>query len=298
MASNSKKILVTGSNGMIGQELCKQLVARGDHVTGIDNGWRKTNAQKIAHTTITCDVQDLKDSNIVDWDRFDQVYHLAAINGTTNFYDYPHTVIENNINSDLSVFKYVKSRLIWTSTSEIVAGDEQIPTSENVDVSIKNIHNPRWSYRIGKMVSENWLANSKLDHAVIRFFNVWSENDAPGHFISDQIAKMKQGKFELMNPSDTRSFCYVEDAVDAMIHVADSQHQGVVNIGSQEEISIMLAAELLAETLGYSRAFTVVEGHSGSTSRRCPDITKLLEIYPEFNPKTFEQMVKEKIKNV
>lgn len=294
MASNRKKILITGSGGMIGRELCKKLVGRGDHVTGVDNGWRQNNLQQLAHKTINCNLQDLD----VDWDTFDQVYHLAAINGTTNFYDYPHTVIENNISCDLAVFQHVRSRLVWTSTSEIVADDDEIPTPEKIDVTLKNIHNPRWSYRLSKMVSENWLANSDVDHAVIRFFNVWSENDAPGHFISDQIDKMKRGVFEIMNPDDTRSFCYVEDAVDAMIMVADSDYQGVVNIGSQEEIPIRKAVNILAEHLGYNNDFKIIQGHNGSTKRRCPNITKLLKIYPEFNPGSFEQMVKEKIKNV
>lgn len=285
------KILVTGASGMIGRELCKQLVLRGDQVTGIDNGWRQHNIQQLAHKIITGDIRDVS----IDWDNYDQVYHLAAINGTTNFYDYPHTVIENNIGCDLTVFQHVKSRLIWTSTSEIVADDPTVPTPETTDVTIKNIHNPRWSYRLSKMISENWLASSTLDHCVIRFFNVWSEHDAAGHFISDQIAKIDRDKFEIMNPSDTRSFCYVEDAVDAMIHVGDSNHQGVINVGSNEEITIMNAAEILAQAMGKPRAFTIVRGHVGSTSRRCPDISKLLEIYPEFEPRTFEHMIKEKI---
>jgi nucleoside-diphosphate-sugar epimerase len=171
------------------------------------------------------------------------IYHYSAINGTTNFYKMPNKVLENNFVSDINVFNFAKKcanlkRFVYASSSEIVADDPVSPVTENADVFIKDIHNARWSYRLAKITSENFLANSELPYIMLRYFNVYGENSKQGHFLGDQIDKIKNGVFSVIGSHETRSFCHVSDAISASIYVAENANRVLVNIGNDREISI------------------------------------------------------------
>jgi nucleoside-diphosphate-sugar epimerase len=292
MANNSKKVLITGAAGLIGREVLAQLTAKGYAVTAIDNHSRFINYKP----------NNVIRSNLDEWLRskvntFDYVYHLAAINGTASFYADPNHVMYNNMMADFAVFKFVESnpntRLVYASSSEVVAGTNNFPTSEETDIAIKNIHNPRWSYRLPKVVSENYLANSTIDYNIRRFFNVYSEHSGPGHFLKDIVDKIKHGDYNLQSPDETRSFCYVRDAVEALIIVAESANNEIINIGSNEEITILEAADIIAEALGIVPTWAVQASLEGSSKRRRPDISKLLKYFPSFNPKLFKDIIQE-----
>jgi nucleoside-diphosphate-sugar epimerase len=292
MANNSKKVLITGAAGLIGREVLAQLTAKGYAVTAIDNHSRFINYKP----------NNVIRSNLDEWLRskvntFDYVYHLAAINGTASFYADPNHVMYNNMMADFAVFKFVESnpntRLVYASSSEVVAGTNNFPTSEETDIAIKNLHNPRWSYRLPKVVSENYLANSTIDYNIIRFFNVYSEHSGPGHFLKDIVDKIKHGDYNLQSPDETRSFCYVRDAVEALIIVAESAKNEIINIGSNEEITILEAADIIAEALGIVPTWAVQASLEGSSKRRRPDISKLLKYFPSFNPRLFKDIIQE-----
>lgn len=290
MANNSKKILVTGAAGLIGREVFAQLTAKGHSVTAIDNHSRFINYKP----------DNVIRSNLDEWLRskvntFDYVYHLAAVNGTTSFYTEPNHVMYNNIMSDFAVFKFVESnpntKLVYASSSEVVAGTDNFPTSEETDILIENIHNPRWSYRLPKVVAENYLTNSEIKYNIIRFFNVYSEHSGSGHFLKDIVDKIKNKNYTLQSPAETRSFCYVCDAAEALIAVAETAHCEIINIGSNQEITILEAANIIAEALDTNPSWITKEALPGSSKRRCPDVSKLLKYYPEFNPVSFKDII-------
>jgi nucleoside-diphosphate-sugar epimerase len=292
MANNNKKILVTGAAGLIGREVFAQLKAKGYAVTAIDNHSRFINYKP----------NDVIRSNLDEWLRskvntFDYVYHLAAINGTASFYADPNHVMYNNLMADFAVFKFVESnpntKLVYASSSEVVAGTDNFPTPEETDITIKNIHNSRWSYRLPKVVSENYLTNSDINYNIIRFFNVYSEHSGSGHFLKDIVDKIKNRNYTLQSPNETRSFCYVRDAAEALIVVAETAHREIINIGSNEEITIREAADIIAAALDTSPTWSIKEGLEGSSKRRCPDVSKLLKYYPEFNPVAFKDIISE-----
>lgn len=296
MGNYSKKILVTGALGLIGNKLANQL-SDTYSVTGIDNGFRSNKNSKINFNFIESDIKDFVKQNS---NCYDYIFHFSAINGTKYFYEIPNQLIENNVYSDLEIFSYAKSnnsKIIYASTSEVVADTEVIPTPEEQDIFIKNIHNPRWSYRLGKILSENYLYNSNLDFLIIRFFNVYSEDSKSGHFIFDIIEKIKNKNFIINGGNETRSFCYIDDAVDATLNIFKKANKEIVNIGNNEEISIIEAVKIISRHLNLDVDWKINNSMIGSVQRRSPCIKKLLKYYPSYSPKTFNQGIKKVIKN-
>jgi nucleoside-diphosphate-sugar epimerase len=293
------KILVTGASGLLGTEICRQLKQEeGMEVWAVDNHSRST-------TVPDCDkFLELDLTNGANFEQlpkdFDYIYHYAAINGTKNFYERPNQVMWTNMCTDFNMFEFAilcektLKKFVYASSSEVVSDDPQTPVKENTDITIKNIHNARWSYRLPKVCSENFLTNSKIPYVMFRYFNVYGDNSKAGHFLADQIAKIKSGVFECVGPEETRSFCHVEDAVRATIHASRAVTNELLNIGNDREITIMEAAQTIARCMGHTDpVWITTAGKAGSTPNRRPDITKLKSILKDYRPRTFEQGVQE-----
>jgi UDP-glucose 4-epimerase len=297
------KILVTGASGLLGTEICRQLkIEDGNEVWAIDNHSRST-------TVPPCDkFLELDLTNGANFEQlpkdFDYIYHYAAINGTKNFYERPNQVLWTNMCTDFNMFEFATlcgeslQKFVYASSSEVVSDDPQTPVKENTDIVIKNIHNARWSYRLPKICSENFLTNSSIPYVMCRYFNVYGDNSKAGHFLADQITKIKSGVFEVVGPEETRSFCHVEDAVRATIHVSRSVKNELINIGNDREITIMEASQTIARAMGHTEpVWITTAGKVGSTPNRRPDISKLKSILKDYRPRTFEQGVQEIIDN-
>ena len=287
----AKKILITGAAGLLGREFCNQL-CKDNEVIAVDNNQRFPNFTPHGVTYIKSDLSEyLKQTS----DTFDIIYHMAATNGTKYFYSQPNNVLRNNITLDLDLFKFVESnpscKLIYASSSEVVAGTTIFPTPEITDIDISNIHNPRWSYMLPKVLAENYLFNSNIDFLIIRFFNVFSEHSGSGHFVKDIADKIRSKNFELIGADETRSFCYVSDAVDAVIKISETSRQ-LVNVGSDEELKIINAANIIADAMGENNiVWTTKPGLAGSAKNRQPDITQLKRLLPTFSPKSFKEVL-------
>ena len=292
------KVLVTGASGLLGTEFCRQLKAAGHEVWAVDNHSRST-------TIPDCDKfvgGNLNDAKLFEEmlpKDFEYIYHYGAINGTTNFYERPNEVLVNNFVCDINVFEFASQnpnliRLVYASSSEVVADDPVLPVTENSDVIIKNIHNARWSYRLAKITSENFLSNSKLPYVMLRYFNVYGENSKKGHFLGDQIDKIKNGVFSVIGAQETRSFCHVSDAIRASIYVAENCDRVLVNIGNDREITIGDAVKVIATEMGHPDAvFEQLPSMAGSVANRRPNINKLRAIMPDYEPMSFEEGIRQ-----
>jgi nucleoside-diphosphate-sugar epimerase len=291
------KILVTGASGLLGHEICKQLKDADNEVWAIDNHSRSSIVPP-CDQFLSIDLMNVEDIATLPTD-FDQIYHYAAINGTKNFYERPNEVLVNNFVSDVNMFYYAKTctklqKIVYASSSEIVSDDPVSPTPENTDIFIKDIHNARWSYRLAKITSENFLFNSTLPFVICRYFNIYGEDSKAGHFIADQMTKIENGVFEITGATETRSFCYVTDGVAATIYCANNVTGEVVNIGNDTEVSIPNAANTIAKSMGIEDArWNIKPSLAGSTPTRRPNISKLRSIMKDYSPRTFaEGMVK------
>lgn len=290
------KILVTGASGLLGTEICRQLKQNSrNEVWAVDNHSRSSTIPP-CDKFLSLDLMHGDAFKDLPTD-FDYIYHYGAINGTKNFYERPNQVLLNNFVCDLNIFEHASlcanlKKLVYASSSEVVSDDPVSPVPEHTDILIKNIHNARWSYRLAKVCSENFLANSNLPWVMFRYFNVYGDNSKAGHFLADQIQKIRNGVFEVVGPEETRSFCHVEDAVRASIFCAETQTKELINIGNDREITIMSAAQIIADAMGHSSpVWITTPGKAGSTANRRPDITKLRTVMSDYSPMPFEQGV-------
>lgn len=283
------KILVTGAAGLLGSAIANLLHSQGHTVIAVDNLSRGNSVPECSEFLQT----DLQTVNL-DSD-YDMIYHMSAVNGTDNFYNRPNQTLINNITGDLAAVQIANNqtnlqKFVYASTSELVAAVQTVPTPETSAVGFENAHEARWSYSLPKLTIENLLVNSDLPYLIVRYFNVFGPNSKSGHFVHDQIDKINREIFEVIGANETRSYCYIDDACSATVQLASVANRDIVNIGNDQELTSLEAAKIIAKCLGYeNKSWKPLPGRSGSTQRRCPDLTKLRNYIGEYHPIDFEQ---------
>jgi nucleoside-diphosphate-sugar epimerase len=290
---NIKKAVVTGAAGAIGSYLVRKLHKLGVQVIAIDN---LTNVPpgRVEYLFGSCDINlykvDVLDRNAMN-DIFknivnvDVYFDLAYINGTQQFYSKPLEILSYagiHVQESFHWVKKLKARWVYFSTPEIYGEPIAIPTPENHQIVVPDISNPRFSYSVGKIFSESFIHASTrqtddLDVVIVRPNNVYGATDRY-HVISDLVGKVLNNQELKVQGSgqETRSFCYVEDAIDQILLVAkNGLNRETYNIGSEEEVTIKKLYELIICLTGYVGQVKFLPLTEGSPRRRCPDLTKL-----------------------
>ena len=298
-----RRILVTGAAGFIGLYLAEHLSETPAEITVIDNLSRGRLDSSFERLISGRNVRYIKaDLAITDYytqldDYYDEIYHLAAINGTKYFYEKPQEVLRVNILSLLYLLEWVQAdkcgKFLFTSSSETYAGTINsfpeagktlVPTKEDIPLCIDNVFNERYSYSGSKLAGElltiNYMRSRKVPFSIVRYHNVYGPRMGFEHVIPEFCQRIynKQNPFDIFGGDDTRAFCYISDAVAATRMVMESHNCNgqIVHIGnSSEEIKIVDLAEKLIRIANLNTKLNIEQSRAGSVSRRCPDTQKL-----------------------
>ena len=296
------KILVTGGSGFIGRNIVLDLLKRGHKVIVIDDLSRGINISgktKSKFQFIHGSVLNLKTLNKLT-ENVDCIYHLAAINGTKNFYSYPDKVLEVGCKGIINLLDASKDKgidkLYLFSSSEVYQKPKTIPTPEKVLMKIPDPFNPRYSYAGSKIISEQMGIHigSKIFNEVkiIRPHNVYGPNMGKEHVIPELINKIKYSQYKNLktikiegNGKETRSFMYIDDFVKAL-SLIDKKTKNTVeifNVGVSQEISILNLCNRILKELNLKINIEFTKKKKGATNRRCPDVSKITSL--GFKPK-------------
>jgi UDP-glucose 4-epimerase/UDP-glucuronate decarboxylase len=293
--------LVTGAAGVIGFELVRQLLDAGDEVVAVDvfkkGGRADLEALAREHRgAIEVLEADLTRQGTLPKRRFDTVWHFAAIVGVRYVMDHPYETVSVNMRSTLNVLDHALEHgcgsFFFASSSENYAsgadaGQVEVPTPENVTLSIADIELPRWSYAASKMCGESAVFGAarigKFTPVVVRFHNVYGPRMGPTHVIPEMLArcKAKTDPFPIYGAEQTRSFLYIEDAGRALMHVlgaAREKNGGIYNIGAPLEIKIGDLARIVFEVTGHKPKLKLEPAPAGSVQRRVPNIAKIAKL--------------------
>jgi nucleoside-diphosphate-sugar epimerase len=287
------KVLVTGAAGFIPSSLIdKLLLEKQISVVGVDNllTGNKSNLNSANEdprfTFIRADANSFEDmAPILSSNSFDFIFHYAAVVGVQRTLANPLLVLHdiNGINNILSLAKNTSvKRIFFSSSSEVYGEPVEIPQNE-----MTTPLNSRLPYAIVKNVGEAFLKAYQqehgLDYTIFRFFNTYGSRQSTDFVLSKFIRNAIQGKDITVygDGMQTRTFCYIDDNVDATINCLNQKIaiNQVVNMGSDIEIPIRSLAKLVIDiTNSSSRIIHLPPLEDGDMRRRCPDNSLMKEI--------------------
>ncbi len=280
-----KRVLVTGGAGFIGSHLCERLLAAGCDVICCDN-YYTGQKDHIRHLLGDPHFEMLRhDITFPLYVEVDEIYNLACPASPIHYQFDPvqttKTCVHGSINM-LGLAKRVKARILQASTSEVYGDPEVHPQTEDYLGRVNPI-GPRACYDEGKRCAEtlffDYHRQQGLEVKVGRIFNTYDPRMHPndGRVVSNFIVQALRGEDITVygQGEQTRSFCYVDDMVDALMRLmnAPTEFIGPVNLGNPDELSIVDLARRIIAMTGSTSALRFKPLPENDPRRRRPDIS-------------------------
>jgi len=285
----TRKILVTGGAGFVGSCMVDKLIEDENNYVIIIDNLSTGNLKRLPITHkerwkfIKCDANSYRDlAAVMMAYQFDFVFHYAAVVGVQRTLDHPVSVL-----NDINGFKYLLDlckntgvkRVFFSSSSEVYGEPFEHPQNEQTTPL-----NSRLPYAVVKNVGESFLRSYKqeydLDYTIFRFFNTYGPKQSRDFVMSKFIsAAMKNKDITIYGDgSQTRTFCFREDNVDACANAFynDLFVNDTVNIGSDYEVTVLELASMVIEVANSSSKIVYLPPLAeGDMSRRKPDVSKM-----------------------
>ena len=278
-------ILVTGGAGFLGSHLCERLIAADHDVLCVDNEYTGTKRN----------VRQLLQSDRFEFLRHDvtfplyvevgQIYNLACPASPVHYQRDPVQTTKTSVHGAINMLglaKRVRARILQASTSEVYGDPDVHPQPEGYWGSVNPI-GIRSCYDEGKRCAEtlffDYFRQHQLDIKIVRIFNTYGPRMRPddGRVVSNFIVQALKGEDITVfgDGRQTRSFCYVDDLVEAMIRMmaTDRGFTGPVNIGNPTEFTILELAETVLRLTGSRSRIVSKPLPEDDPRQRRPDIS-------------------------
>ena len=253
----NKKILVTGGAGFLGSHLCDKLIAQGHDVLCVDNFFTGTKAN-VAHLMSHPNFELMRhDVTFPLYVEVDEIYNLACPASPIHYQRDPVQTTKTSVHGAINMLglaKRVKAKILQASTSEVYGDPEVHPQPESYWGKVNPV-GIRSCYDEGKRCAEtlffDYWRQHQLEIKVVRIFNTYGPRMHPndGRVVSNFIVQALKGDDITIygDGSQTRSFCYVDDLLEAMVRAMNtgSEFTGPVNIGNPTEFTMLELAELV-----------------------------------------------------
>ena len=256
---SSFRNLITGGAGFLGSHLVDKLIKRGEEVICLDNYFsgNKENILKwISHPKFELIRHDVTEPIFLE---VDKIWHLACPASPKSYQINPIKTAKTSFLGTynmLGLARRVKAKILLASTSEIYGDPEIHPQPESYKGSVNPI-GIRSCYDEGKRIAESLCVDYKRMHncdiRIARIFNTYGPRMLPndGRVISNFIvqALQKQPITIYGDGSQTRSFCYVDDLIEGLILLMESNYNYPINLGNPDEFTILELAKLIVSKI-------------------------------------------------
>lgn len=276
------RILVTGGAGFIGSHLCERLLNEGNKVICLDNFYTGSK-ENIAHLLSNKNFE-LVEHDITEpfFAEVEQIYNLACPASPVHYQFNPVQTMKTSVLGIINMLELAKkcnARILQASTSEVYGDPKVHPQREDYWGNVNPV-GLRSCYDEGKRAAETLMMDYHryygVDVRIVRIFNTYGpkmdKND--GRVVSNFIVQALQGEDITVYGEglQTRSFCYVDDLVDGIMKLMDSDYVGPVNIGNNSERTILDFAKIIIEMTSSKSKIVYKDLPSDDPMQRCPDL--------------------------
>ncbi len=286
-----KRILVTGGAGFLGSHLCDHFIELGYEVICMDNLIKKENIENITHLLghkrfkfIKYDVTEY----LYVEGKLDDILHFASLASPKDYLDYPIQTLKVGslgTHKALGLAKEKGARFLLASTSEVYGDPKEHPQSESYPGNVDPVV-PRGVYdeakRFAEAITMAYHRTHEVETRIARIFNTYGPRMRldDGRALPNFMVQALKGEDITVygDGTQTRSFCYVEDLIDGIKKLLNSDEAGPVNLGNPEEISVLDFAKEIVRLTGSKSRIVFNPLPQNDPKVRQPDITKAKRI--------------------